>query len=390
MSCPMGSVFCRDSGADVLAIALDSIRGIRARDGGGGRHLQLNAPVMRTTSGVPHVSCILIFLNGAPFIDEAIASVVHQAGFDDWELDSRRRRIHRRQLGDGQDLGGDRSRSDPLRRARPPPEPRHERVPEPRCRHGTRELRGLPRLRRRLAAVGSRPPDPSGRGVSRGRHRRRGHVALAQLDRRRRRSGSGSPHDAADRAPPYTVLQPSGLFSAIYGIPGGGQVPAMCSLLVRREALLTLGGLEAQFRGLYEDQVLYVKAGLRLAAVIDPRPLALYRQHPGSACEVSIAEGTWSREGPSAAATGFYAWMQSYVSRETGSASEESAIAGATSSTTAPIGERSIGTYASGFAARRQSRSSSGPRSAPTVELPLPQLSRLLQWSVNGVRNTSE
>ena len=57
-------------------------------------------------------------------------------------------------------------------------------------------------------------------------------------------------------------------------------------------------GLEAQFRGLYEDQVLYVKAGLQLTAVIDPRPLALYRQHPGSACEVSIAEGAWSRRRP--------------------------------------------------------------------------------------------
>ena len=127
-------------------------------------------------------------------------------------------------------------------------------------------------------------------------------------------------------AAPYTVLQPSGLFSAIYGIPGGGQVPAICSVLVRRDALLAIGGLEAQFRGLYEDQALYVKASLKLAAVIDPRPLALYRQHPWSACEVSIAQGAWSREGPSAAAARFFTWMQSYVRRETGPGSEESAI----------------------------------------------------------------
>ena len=37
-------------------------------------------------------------------------------------------------------------------------------------------------------------------------------------------------------APPYTTLVPPRLFSSIYGIPGGGYVPAMCSVLVRRDA----------------------------------------------------------------------------------------------------------------------------------------------------------
>ena len=37
-------------------------------------------------AAVPHTSCVVIFLDGAGFIDEAIASVVYQAGFDDWEL----------------------------------------------------------------------------------------------------------------------------------------------------------------------------------------------------------------------------------------------------------------------------------------------------------------
>src|SRR5687767_2869413 len=34
----------------------------------------------------PAVSCILIFLDGARFIDEAIRSVASQKGCDDWEL----------------------------------------------------------------------------------------------------------------------------------------------------------------------------------------------------------------------------------------------------------------------------------------------------------------
>ena len=42
--------------------------------------------MIRKTVGEPWVSCVLIFLDGARFIEEAIASVVGQAGFDDWEL----------------------------------------------------------------------------------------------------------------------------------------------------------------------------------------------------------------------------------------------------------------------------------------------------------------
>ena len=34
----------------------------------------------------PVVSCVMIFLNGARFIDEAIRSVVDQDGCDEWEL----------------------------------------------------------------------------------------------------------------------------------------------------------------------------------------------------------------------------------------------------------------------------------------------------------------
>ena len=190
-------------------------------------------------------------------------------------------------------------------------------------------------------------------------------------------------------APPYTVLPPPRLFSAIYGIPGGGHVPAMCSLLVRRDALLALGGLEAEFRGLYEDQVLYVKAGLQLTAVIDPRPLALYRQHPGSACEVSIAEGAWSRDGPSPAATRFFTWMQSYVRRETGPGSEESEIVERNVEHNRTHPGQLDRDCASGFAARRRSRSA--PRSAVCAAggAPHSQLSRPPRWSVNGARNTS-
>ena len=280
---------------------------------------------MSATVRIPQVSCVMIFLEGARFIDEAIASVVSQAGFDDWEL-----------------ILVDDGSTDPstaMAKAWAASDPARIRYIE----HDGHENRGMSASRN------------LGTAVARGRymafldcddvwlpsalaHRTRVATAFPEADlvvggTWRWHSWTGEDVDLlADRrmmlpnARPYTMLPRSELFSAIYAIPGGSHVPAMCSLLVRRDALLSLGGLEAEFRGLYEDQVLYVKAGLQLTAVIDPRPLALYRQHPGSACEVSIAEGVWRREGPNPATTRFFTWMQSYVRRETGPGSEESEI----------------------------------------------------------------
>ena len=88
-----------------------------------------------------------------------------------------------------------------------------------------------------------------------------------------------------------------------------------------------VGGLEAEFRGLYEDQVLYVKAGLQLTAVIDPRPLALYRQHPGVGVRGRRSPTVrGAGEGPSPPPTRFFTWMRSYVRAATGPRSEESEI----------------------------------------------------------------
>jgi hypothetical protein len=279
---------------------------------------------MRGAAGAPHVSCILIFLDGAAFIDEAIASVMHQQGFDDWELIL---------VDDGSTdastaMAKDWAASDPPR-IRYVEHDGHENL-------GMSASRNLGIAVARGKYVAFLDCDdvwlPSALA-----HRTRVADAYPAADlvvggTWRWHSWSGNAHLAADRrmtlpdAPPYRELSAPRLFSAIYGIPSGGYVPAMCSLLVRRDALLAIGGFEEQFRGIYEDQVLYVKAALHLTAVIDPRPLALYRQHSESACEVSVADGSWSREGPSAVAIRFFSWMQSYVQRETGRGSEESAI----------------------------------------------------------------
>ena len=94
----------------------------------------------------------------------------------------------------------------------------------------------------------------------------------------------------------------------------------MCSLLITRRARsCASAGSTTAFRGLYEDQVLYAKIGLHLRVVIDPRPMALYRQHGASACQVAIDAGEWQRIGPSEPERRYLEWMRTYVTEQTGS-----------------------------------------------------------------------
>ena len=105
--------------------------------------------------------------------------------------------------------------------------------------------------------------------------------------------------------PPYHV-EPPRLFSVDLRDARRGLIPAMCSLIVRRDALLALGGMEADFRGLYEDQVLYIKPGLSLRAVIDPRPSRCIASTPTSACELVDRQRHVERIGPSAPAAALH------------------------------------------------------------------------------------
>jgi hypothetical protein len=112
----------------------------------------------------------------------------------------------------------------------------------------------------------------------------------------------------------------------MYAEPGAWRIPAMCSLLITRRALLRIGGLDDSFRGLYEDQVLYAKIALHLRAVIDPRPMALYRQHDASACQIAIDAGEWQRIGPSEPERRYLEWMRTYVTEQTGGDAAASSV----------------------------------------------------------------
>jgi glycosyltransferase involved in cell wall biosynthesis len=276
-------------------------------------------------SAEPQLTCVLIFLDGERFIDEAIRSVVDQAGGEDWEL---------LLVDDGSTDG-----STAIAQRWAATDPRRIRYVD----HAGHANLGMSASRN------------AGVEAARGRfvgfldcddvwlpcvlaHSRRVLAAHPRADvliggTWRWHGWTGSPEDRArdqimslPAVAPGVVVEPPDLFPAMYGTPGGWRIPAMCSLIVRRDALRAIGGMEAEFRGLYEDQVLYTKLALRLPAVVDRRPLALYRQHPDSACEQSITAGTWQRIGPSAPAAHFMAWMAAYVDDVAGPDSSCAAI----------------------------------------------------------------
>ncbi len=121
-------------------------------------------------------------------------------------------------------------------------------------------------------------------------------------------------HRRPDPPVPFlTPLEPPELFVASYRRPFHWRSPGMCSILLRRSALQGIGGADESFRTMYEDQVLYCKLALHLRLVVDPRPYALYRQHPDSTCAKAEVAGEYHPYRPSIDAERFVQWLRRYV-----------------------------------------------------------------------------
>ncbi|MET0577294.1 MAG: glycosyltransferase family 2 protein, partial [Ilumatobacteraceae bacterium] len=263
----------------------------------------------------PAVTCVLIFLDGTRFIEEAIRSVVAQGDGVDWELV----------------LVDDGSTDDSTAIAR------RWAAADSRIRYVEHEghaNRGMSASRNagvaaaRGEVIGFLDCDdvwlPSALA-----HGLRVFALHPDADvviggTWRWHGWTGDPADAVrdhlmslPDAPLHTVIEPPALLAAMYADPGAWRIPAMCSLLITRRALLQIGGLDDSFRGLYEDQVLYAKIALHLRVVIDARPMALYRQHGASACQVAIDAGEWQRIGPSEPERRYLEWMRTYVTEQT-------------------------------------------------------------------------
>lgn len=90
------------------------------------------------------------------------------------------------------------------------------------------------------------------------------------------------------------------------------QVPCICSVMVRREALQSIGGFDEAFQ-LYEDQTLLVKLLLRFPAFVTETPTSRYRQHAASTSARATAFGVYDRVKPHAARIAFLEWVHAYI-----------------------------------------------------------------------------
>ena len=90
-----------------------------------------------------------------------------------------------------------------------------------------------------------------------------------------------------------------------------GSVDAICtcSVLIRRDAVMGVGGFEARFRGLFEDQVFFSKLLTDHEVFVMDECLDLYRQHPESCCAVA----TLDMSGVLAKRTEFLRWLRGWV-----------------------------------------------------------------------------
>lgn len=108
--------------------------------------------------------------------------------------------------------------------------------------------------------------------------------------------------------PPGTIVTPPKMLTAV--LRHGAYSTPICSLLLRRRALLELGGSDDDFTSMFEDQVLLARMYLTQTMVISGARTALYRQHEGSSTIAAIRRGDYRPGAPSRSREAFLRWVQ--------------------------------------------------------------------------------
>lgn len=92
-----------------------------------------------------------------------------------------------------------------------------------------------------------------------------------------------------NRVQEQTLFLPPRLLPLFLG--GRVEIPCPCSILVRTEEVQKIGGFENSFRGMYEDQAFYAKMCLSFPILASNDCLALYRQHTNSCSSIAAHSG---------------------------------------------------------------------------------------------------
>ncbi len=119
----------------------------------------------------------------------------------------------------------------------------------------------------------------------------------------------GHDHVRRTGAPPETLVPAPELVRAY--LERRADTPATCGVLIRRTAIEAVGGFDASFLDLYEDQAFFFKLLLVEAAYVEARAWDRYRRHPQAMCEVRIREGVHTDDySPTAPRGVFLAWLE--------------------------------------------------------------------------------
>jgi glycosyltransferase involved in cell wall biosynthesis len=241
----------------------------------------MGGSVVTASGPTPLVSAIIIVLNGEDYLEEAISSVRSQI-FDDWEL-----LVVDDGSTDGTRMIADRH-AEADRRIRVIAHPDGG-------NHGMSATRNLGVSNATGRYVGFLDADDVWLP----------HKLVAQLDVFERhpeiamvygrtliwsswRTGS----DADDSfyglgVEPDRVHHPPVLFRNL--VRNEHQTPTTCNALLRRSAIDSVGGFDASFRGMFEDQVFFAKVLRRFPVYVSSACWAKYRQHDRSCSALAAA-----------------------------------------------------------------------------------------------------
>jgi glycosyltransferase involved in cell wall biosynthesis len=104
------------------------------------------------------------------------------------------------------------------------------------------------------------------------------------------------------------VINPPEALLSLYPL-GKAEAPGICSVMIRRSVVERVGGFEASFTGMYEDQAFLAKVYLRTPVCFSDRIWFKYRQHDASCMAASVRAGQYN-----AVRQHFLAWFARYLS----------------------------------------------------------------------------
>ena len=108
---------------------------------------------------------------------------------------------------------------------------------------------------------------------------------------------------------PNTLLAPPHLLVLL--LQNKVQTPTTCNALLRREVFSQVGMFEERFRGMYEDQVFFAKVELASYVYVAGECWARYRQHAGNWSAQNKSERSYY-----AARLRFLLWFEQYLSEQ--------------------------------------------------------------------------